>query len=52
MARSEPIKAVRGVRDILPADIPLWRAAKEAGRTVARSFGYEEIERASCRERV
>ena len=44
MPRSEPIKAVRGVRDILPADIPLWRAAKEAGRTVARGFGYEEIE--------
>ncbi len=44
MPRSEPIKAVRGVRDILPADIPLWRAAKEAGRTAARSFGYEEIE--------
>src|SRR5438094_2174892 len=44
MPRSEPIKAVRGVRDILPADLPLWRAAKEAGRVVARSFGYEEIE--------
>ena len=44
MPRTEPIKAVRGVRDILPADLPLWRAAKEAGRSVARSFGYEEIE--------
>jgi histidyl-tRNA synthetase len=44
MPRSEPIKAVRGVRDILPADLPLWRAAREAGRAVAESFGYEEIE--------
>src|SRR5690349_7385147 len=44
MPRSEPIKAVRGVRDILPADLPLWRAAKDAGRRVAQSFGYEEIE--------
>jgi len=44
MPRTEPIKAVRGVRDILPADLPLWRAAEEAGRAVARSFGYEEIE--------
>jgi histidyl-tRNA synthetase len=44
MPRTEPIKAVRGVRDILPADLPLWRAAKEAGTAVARSFGYEEIE--------
>ena len=44
MPRNEPIKAVRGVRDILPADLPLWRAAKDAGRAVARSFGYEELE--------
>src|SRR5256885_16452487 len=29
MARSEPIKAVRGVRDILPAEMPLWRAAQQ-----------------------
>jgi len=32
------------VRDILPADLPLWRAAKEAGQGVAQSFGYQEIE--------
>jgi len=44
MPRSEPIKAVRGVRDILPADLPLWRAAAQAGRRIAQSFGYEEIE--------
>ena len=44
MPRTEPIKSVRGVRDILPAELPLWRAAKDAGRTVARRFGYEEIE--------
>jgi len=44
MPRTEPIRAVRGVRDILPADFPLWRAARNAGRAVARSFGYEEIE--------
>ena len=44
MPRSEPIKSVRGVRDILPADMPVWRAAREAAAAVARSFGYEEIE--------
>jgi histidyl-tRNA synthetase len=44
MPRSEPIRSVRGVRDILPADFPLWRAARQAGHSVARSFGYEEIE--------
>jgi histidyl-tRNA synthetase len=44
MPRSEPIRSVRGVRDILPADMPVWRAAREAAAAVARSFGYEEIE--------
>src|SRR5881409_2230580 len=44
MPRSERIKSVRGVRDILPADLPLWRAAQQAGRTVAESFGYAEVE--------
>src|SRR5207237_8549008 len=43
MPRSEPIKAVRGVRDILPGDLPLWRAAEQAASAVAHRFGYEEI---------
>src|SRR2546429_2907332 len=43
MPRSEPIKAVRGVRDILPGELPLWRAAEQAASAVARRFGYEEI---------
>jgi histidyl-tRNA synthetase len=43
MARSEPIKAARGVRDILPAAIPLWRQAEEGAADVARRFGYQEI---------
>src|ERR1700738_5009658 len=43
MPRSEPIKAVRGMRDILPRDRPLWRAAEQAAQDVARRFGYEEI---------
>jgi histidyl-tRNA synthetase len=40
---TEPIKAVRGVRDILPQQRPIWRAAEKAAAEVARSFGYEEI---------
>jgi histidyl-tRNA synthetase len=44
MPPREPIKSVRGVRDILPADMPVWRAAREAARIVAERFGYEEIE--------
>jgi histidyl-tRNA synthetase len=43
MTRSEPIKAVRGVRDILPGELPLWRAAQQAGTDVGRRFGYDEI---------
>src|SRR5579864_4633574 len=43
MPRSEPIKAVRGMRDILPAERALWRAAERGAADVARRFGYEEI---------
>jgi histidyl-tRNA synthetase len=43
MPRSEPIKAVRGMRDILPGDRALWRAAEKGAADVARRFGYEEI---------
>ncbi|HKW72179.1 MAG TPA: histidine--tRNA ligase [Candidatus Dormibacteraeota bacterium] len=43
MPRSEPIKAVRGVRDILPSERPLWRAAERSAAEVAERFGYEEI---------
>ena len=57
MPRSEPIKAARGVRDILPADIPQWRAAELAAEETARRFGYEElrtplIEQAELIERI
>ncbi len=43
MPRSEPIKGVRGMRDILPDELPLWRAAETAATEVAHRFGYEEI---------
>ena len=43
MPRSEPIKAARGVRDILPAAIPLWRQAEQGAAGVAERFGYQEI---------
>jgi histidyl-tRNA synthetase len=43
MSRSEPIKAIRGVRDILPGERALWRVAEAAAVQTARSFGYEEI---------
>lgn len=43
MPRTEPIKAVRGVRDILPDEVPLWRAAETAADQVAHRFGYQEV---------
>src|SRR5213594_89232 len=38
MPRSEPIKAVRGVRDILPAEMPVWRAAQAGADAVAKEL--------------
>ena len=43
MPHSEPIKAVRGMRDILPDERRFWRAAENAAREVTGRFGYEEI---------
>lgn len=43
MTRSEPIKAVRGVRDLLPDERALWRTVETAATRVAHSFGYQEI---------
>src|SRR6202162_4020020 len=43
MTRSQPIKAVRGMRDILPRERAIWRIAEKADADVARRFGYEEI---------
>ena len=43
MPRSEPIQRVRGMRDILPDQRPLWRAAETAAAAVAEAFGYREI---------
>jgi len=44
MPRTEPIKAVRGVRDILPEERALWRVAERAAARVAHRFGYREIQ--------
>ena len=44
MPRSQPIKAARGVRDILPAERGIWSLVEHAACRAARRFGYEEIE--------
>ena len=57
MSRNEPIRAVRGVRDLMPEERALWRTVEKAAARVARSFGYQEIvtpilERTDLIERV
>ena len=37
------IRAVRGVRDILPAETPTWQAIETAARAVFEPYGYREI---------
>src|SRR5258708_3919612 len=41
--RTEPIKAVRGMRDLLPRERATWRAVEKAAGDVAIRFGYAEI---------
>ncbi len=43
MPRTEPIKAVRGMRDLMPQDRALWRTVEKTAARVARTFGYQEI---------
>jgi len=38
-----PIKAVRGVRDILPAEVGRWQRVEAAARRVFEAYGYREI---------
>ncbi len=38
-----PIKAVRGVRDILPAEAERWQRVEAAARRVFEAYGYHEI---------
>ena len=44
MPPSQPIKAARGVRDVMAAERPVWEVAETAAREVARAHGYQEIQ--------
>ena len=44
MPPSQPIRATRGVRDILPRELATWRMAAGAATRIAERFGYEQIE--------
>src|SRR6266851_7211777 len=43
MTRSQPIKAVRGMRDLLPRERAIWRLVEKGAADVAARFGYAEI---------
>jgi histidyl-tRNA synthetase len=37
------LKSIRGTKDILPSESPLWQAAEDAIRRVMGSYNYQEI---------
>ena len=37
------VQPIRGMNDVLPADMQLWRRVEDATRTLFESYGYEEI---------
>ncbi len=37
------LRAVKGMNDLLPADMALWRHIEDTARQVAETFGYREI---------
>jgi histidyl-tRNA synthetase len=39
----DSIKAIKGVKDILPEETPRWRFIEDAARRWARCYGYQEI---------
>ncbi|MFN3680976.1 MAG: histidine--tRNA ligase [Nitrospira sp.] len=39
----EAIRAIRGVKDILPEETPKWRFIEETARRLASLYGFEEI---------
>lgn len=41
---SQPISLVRGMKDILPAEQPMWDCMRDAARSISNSYGYERID--------
>jgi histidyl-tRNA synthetase len=40
---AKTIQAIRGMRDILPGETPLWHRLEDAVRDVLESYGYQQI---------
>ena len=43
MARKEPLRAVKGMRDILPPESALWEHIEDVARKIFRAYAYQEI---------
>jgi len=41
--KSEPIQSVKGTRDLLPAETPLWQRVEEEARKVFEAYSFREI---------
>ncbi|MBT6454436.1 MAG: histidine--tRNA ligase, partial [Gammaproteobacteria bacterium] len=39
----DQIKVIRGMRDILPADMDAWYQLEDGWRQLAESYGYQQI---------
>jgi len=39
----EPIRAIRGMNDLLPDDTPHWRRVEDGARAVLAAYGYREV---------
>jgi histidyl-tRNA synthetase len=37
------IQAIKGVKDVLPADMPAWRHLEDTARTIFEEYGFAEI---------
>ncbi len=37
------IQAIRGMKDISPAETPVWRSLEDAARAVLTGYGYREL---------
>jgi histidyl-tRNA synthetase len=40
---SNQIQAIRGMHDVLPVDMPAWNQLEDSYRTLAESYGYQQI---------
>jgi histidyl-tRNA synthetase len=43
VAKPRKFQAIKGVRDLLPTETPLWNHVEETARTVFETFGFGEI---------